>query len=53
MRAHFARSSSDASDEERAKWARKAFAAIVEEEEKALPNAKPLLDHARSFAKKS
>ena len=40
----------DFTDEERAAWCRKAFAAIVEEEDGALPNAKPLLQHARSFA---
>ena len=38
-------------DDERAAWCRKAFAAIVEEEEGALANAKPLLDHARTFAR--
>ena len=37
-------------DEERAAWCRKAFAAIVEEEDRALTKAKPLLEHARSFA---
>ena len=37
-------------DDERAAWCRKAFAAIVEEEDGALANAKPLLQHARSFA---
>jgi patatin-related protein len=37
---------------ERATWCRKAFAAIVQEEEQALPNAKPLLEHARSFARR-
>jgi patatin-related protein len=37
-------------DEERAAWCRKAFAAIVEEEDGALASAKPLLQHARSFA---
>jgi patatin-related protein len=37
-------------DDERADWCRKAFAAIVEEEEDALGNAKPLLDHVRDFA---
>ena len=37
-------------DDERAAWCRKAFAAIVEEEDGALANAKPLLEHARSFA---
>jgi patatin-related protein len=37
-------------DEERAAWCKKAFAAIVEEEEDALANAKPLLAHVRSFA---
>jgi patatin-related protein len=36
-------------DEERAAWSRRAFAAIVEEEEHALPNARELLDHARRF----
>jgi hypothetical protein len=36
--------------EERADWCRKAFAAIVEEEEDALENAKPLLDHVGDFA---
>ena len=38
-------------DEERAAWCRKAFAAIVEEENDALANAKPLLDHVRNFAR--
>ena len=37
-------------DDEHADWCRKAFAAIVEEEQSALGKAKPLLDHARSFA---
>jgi patatin-related protein len=37
-------------DDERTAWCRKAFAAIVEEEDGALGKAKPLLDHARSFA---
>jgi hypothetical protein len=37
-------------DEERADWCRKAFAAIVDEEDDALPKAKPLLDHVRRFA---
>jgi len=37
-------------DEERADWCRKAFAAIVDEEDDALPEAKPLLDHVRRFA---
>jgi hypothetical protein len=37
-------------DGERDAWCRKAFAAIVEEEEDALGNAKPLLDHVRDFA---
>ncbi len=37
-------------EDERAAWCRKAFAAIVEEEDGALAKAKPLLDHARSFA---
>ena len=37
-------------DEERADWCRKAFAAIVEEEDDALAKAKPLLDHVRRFA---
>jgi hypothetical protein len=37
-------------DDERADWCRKAFAAIVEEEDGALTNAKPLLEHARGFA---
>jgi patatin-related protein len=36
--------------DERAAWCRRAFAAIVEEEDGALPNAKPLLAHARTFA---
>ena len=36
-------------DEERADWCRKAFAAIVEEEDDALANATALLDKARSF----
>ncbi len=36
--------------EEREAWCRKAFAAIVEEEDGALAKAKPLLDHARDFA---
>ena len=39
----------DFTADERAAWCRKAFAAIVEEEEGALANAKPLLQHARSF----
>ena len=37
-------------DDERADWCRKAFAAIVEEEGDALGNAKQLLDHVRDFA---
>jgi Protein of unknown function (DUF3376) len=37
-------------EEERAAWCRKAFVAIVEEEEDALANAKPLLSHVKSFA---
>ncbi len=37
-------------DDERTAWCRKAFAAIVEEEDGALAKAKPLLDHARTFA---
>ena len=37
-------------DDERAEWCRKAFAAIVEEEGDALPHAQPLLAHVRSFA---
>jgi patatin-related protein len=37
-------------DDERAAWCRRAFAAIVEEEDGALGHAKPLLQHARSFA---
>jgi patatin-related protein len=39
------------SGEEQADWCRKAFAAIVEEEDGALANAKPLLDHVRDFAR--
>ncbi len=35
---------------ERARWCREAFAAIAEEEEEALPQAKQLLEHARSPA---
>ena len=38
-------------DDERAGWCRKAFAAIVEEEDGALAKAKPLLDHVRNFAR--
>jgi len=38
-------------DDEKKEWCKRAFAAIVEEEDNALPNAKPLLDHARAFAK--
>ena len=38
-------------DDERAAWCRKAFAAIVEEEDGALGQAKPLLDHVRDFAR--
>src|SRR5262249_47004057 len=38
------------SEEERTAWCRKAFAAIVEEEDGHLANAKPLLDHVRAFA---
>jgi patatin-related protein len=37
-------------EDDRAAWCRKAFAAIVEEEDGALANAKPLLAHARNFA---
>ena len=37
-------------DEERAEWCRRAFAAICEEEDGALANARPLLDHVRTFA---
>jgi patatin-related protein len=37
------------SKEERADWCRKAFTAIVEEEEKALPQAAKLVDHVRGF----
>jgi patatin-related protein len=40
----------DAPEDERALWVGRAFAAIVEEEEQALPKARELLDHARSFA---
>jgi hypothetical protein len=40
----------DATEEERARWVRRAFAAIVAEEEQALPQARELLDHARAFA---
>jgi patatin-related protein len=39
----------DHSEEERAKWCRKAFAAIAEEEGEVLTNATALLDKARSF----
>ena len=39
----------NATKQDRVEWCRKAFAAIVAEEEAALPNAKPLLDHARNF----
>ena len=39
----------DHSEEERAKWCRKAFAAIAEEEDEVLTNATALLDKARSF----
>lgn len=35
--------------EERADWCRKAFAAILDEEKEALPNAAPLLEHVRRF----
>jgi patatin-related protein len=38
------------SDEELARWCRKAFAAIVEEEGQNLPKAERLLAHARDFA---
>jgi hypothetical protein len=37
-------------DDERAAWCRRAFEAIVEEEDGALASAKPLLEHARGFA---
>ena len=37
-------------DDERTAWCRKAFAAIVEEEDDALAKAKPLIDHVRNFA---
>jgi len=37
-------------DEERAAWCRKAFAAIVAEEENALAKAKPLVEHVKRFA---
>jgi patatin-related protein len=37
-------------DEERTEWCRKAFAAIVAEEETALKNAKPLVEHVKRFA---
>ncbi|MDQ3875445.1 MAG: DUF3376 domain-containing protein, partial [Actinomycetota bacterium] len=40
----------DASAEERKRWCRKAFGAIVEEERAALPNATGLLEHASRFA---
>jgi len=40
----------DASPEDKAEWTRKAFAAIAEEEAEALPRARALLDHARTFA---
>jgi hypothetical protein len=43
----------DFTDDERADWCRKAFAAIVEEEDGALAKAGPLLDHARTFARGS
>jgi hypothetical protein len=36
-------------DEERAAWCRKAFSAIVAEEENALANAKPLVEHVKRF----
>ena len=36
-------------DEERSAWCQKAFGAIVEEEKDALPNARPLLAHVKSF----
>ena len=36
--------------EDRERWCRKAFAAIVKEEQAALPNAKSLLEHAQRFA---
>lgn len=39
----------DHSEEERAKWCRKAFAAIAEEEGEVLTNATELLEKARSF----
>jgi patatin-related protein len=39
----------DHSEEERAKWCRKAFAAIADEEGEVLTNATELLDKARSF----
>jgi hypothetical protein len=39
----------DHSEEERAKWCRKAFAAIAEEEGDVLTHASELLDKARSF----
>ena len=38
------------SDDDRERWCRKAFRAIVEEERAALPNAAALLEHARRFA---
>jgi patatin-related protein len=40
----------DASEQERTEWVRRAFAAIVAEEEQSLPQARALLDHARAFA---
>jgi hypothetical protein len=36
--------------EERERWFRRAVAAIIEEEESALPNAEALLEHARQYA---
>jgi patatin-related protein len=40
----------DASAEDKAAWTKKAFGAIVAEEEQALPRARALVEHARSFS---
>jgi patatin-related protein len=40
----------DATKDDRLEWTRRAFAAIVEEEQDALPRARALLDHAGTFA---
>jgi patatin-related protein len=40
----------DSEGDDRAAWTRRAFAAIIEEEDAALANARPLLDHVRRLA---